>query len=240
MPTKAILTRAFLDFDWSLCTTPSERQQHMSCGTTVAAALLDARHGRLYICHCGDSRVLVFRHGKTSEEEALYVSRDHNPQDEAEAKRIASVFSANANIHTAITVRNNRVFVGGCSSLNVCRGFGDHDFKRVHGVHQRDQPVNAVPDVFEIILKPGDRVNVVLASDGVWNSTLTRDDAPFLSQCKTVNEQVMAWVTHHTVPSLQMTESIAACLDDMLASSATDLGKSTDNMAIYAVHINVD
>ena len=140
----------------------------MSCGSTASVLIVDSKKAKAFVCHLGDSRVAVFNPPGT----VLHVTTDHNPIDEGEKNRIEKL-SLKGDRWSRIELRDSRVFVGGCSSLNVTRCFGDHDFKRVKGIHQREQAVIAIPEIFEIDLLLEDDICFMLASDGIWGAKLT-------------------------------------------------------------------
>ena len=122
----------------------------------------------------------------------VHVTEDHNPSQPRELQRIASVLlhSSQHDPFERISMLNGRVLVGDCSSLNVSRTLGDHDFKRVKGLSQSHQPVCAVVDFFHMKFPPrqsstsrafgtlDNRLWIFIASDGIWNGGITAIQRP--------------------------------------------------------------
>lgn len=234
--TAEAVSRAFAEFDWMLCSYKDERRKHMSCGSTGTVVLVDTRRHRLWVAHVGDSRAIVFR---PRSREMLHITHDHAPDDPLENRRISAVAMRADTPYSAITMRGNRVFVGGCSSLNVCRGFGDHDFKRTHGLHQSEQAVCCVPEVYEHRLDQEDGdLSVVIASDGIWGAIFTGQGRP---KGGSINAQYTNWCVDRCIRgTAPYSAGLAESFDRLVAQRLPQLGKSTDNMAAYLLTIRQD
>uniref|UniRef100_A0A3B3SFB0 Protein phosphatase 1B n=1 Tax=Paramormyrops kingsleyae TaxID=1676925 RepID=A0A3B3SFB0_9TELE len=118
-------------------------------GSTAAAVMFSPR--RIYLINCGDSRVLLCRHGLV-----CFYTEDHKPCNPREKARIQ-------NAGGSVTLQR----VNG--SLAVSRALGDFDFKEVAWRSQTEQLVSPEPEVFQLERSPADEF-LVVACDGVWDA----------------------------------------------------------------------
>jgi len=158
--------------------------QAMMSGTTVTLVYipLDARNkGKVWVAHCGDSRVAMISHipGTNSSNPnsllTLYprqvqgrnCTEDHKPSIPAEKRRIEEaggrvIFDG---------FYNHRVFARGqmYPGLNMSRALGDI-------VGHREAGLSGVPEVTELTITSSD-VAMLLCTDGVWEFVSAEDAA---------------------------------------------------------------
>ena len=152
----------------------------LNSGSTGVIALWPHRDNYLYIANLGDSRAIVW-----SDNKLILETTDHKPHTEIDRIHASGGF-----------VRNGRT--GGI--LNMSRSFGDFrkNLKLIgRRYHGKDAPLSAEPDVYYVDLRthPG-QVQMLLASDGLWNVMSTRQVMKFFnnsSQCK----DLIAKATQH-------------------------------------------
>lgn len=153
-------------------------------GSTATVALVQRRQGsgtKLYIANVGDSRSVLFGNGSVTR-----VSRDHRPDDVAEARRV---------VEDGGKVVGNRV--GG--DLAISRSLGDHRLK--------GRGVSCIPDVRCCSLSSGDVL--ITASDGLWD-VLSDDDACHVVESSIQQvvdlgigqSEVMSWLQENTAQEL--------------------------------------
>lgn len=183
---EAALTRAYIDGDDALFKLlPKE-----TSGCTGNSILLVQHH--LYCANTGDTRAVLCRGG-----EAIALSQDHKPTNEAEERR--------AN-NAGVKVLGGRV--GGVLSLS--RAFGDFAFKNQKLLPEM-RAITVVPDVFHIELTPLDEF-AILACDGVWDMISNQDAVTFVR-----NE-----VADHNDVSLACERLLNSCLAATPSGLGTD------------------
>ena len=138
------LTDAFLTTDKKFLTHPQFEDDY--AGTTAVVAVVDAKAGKLFIAHVGDSRAIVMRKGKV-----LFATKDHKPETPLERKRIEDAGGS-------VDLRDRCYRVD--DYLAMSRALGDRSVK--------GSGVTARPDVEEMDIREGDVI--VLASDGLWDA----------------------------------------------------------------------
>jgi serine/threonine protein phosphatase PrpC len=130
--------------------------------TAVTLAAEGDRHGnyKLSIAWVGDSRCIAIRNG-----EHTFATEDHKPSLRREAERVEEQRETSFIGVFQLCVDGPKsplqLFSGtgsGCTAMT--RSIGDKDKARC---------LIAAPDIEEVIVKPGEHVRVILASDGVWD-----------------------------------------------------------------------
>jgi protein phosphatase 1G len=116
----------------------------------------------LYVANAGDSRAVLCRMGV-----AIDLSLDHKPSQVREFQRITN---AGGFVNSACRVNGN---------LNLSRAIGDLKYKKVAGVHRKDQIITADPDITVTKLEPGDEF-VILACDGIWDCFTSQECVDFV------------------------------------------------------------
>lgn len=247
-----ILTQAFHDFDFELVKTHKDYQKELdevstppdpdmdtdhknnnsykpSNGSTATIVILDLIHNKVHIAHIGDSRVIVFQKDKA----LLYSSRDHNPEEKIESKRLQDAMTT-VNRPFKFKCVKDRIGVTypEACTLNVCRGFGDWIFKVLNeeetkiDVHR--SAVISTPDYFECPFS--DSLYIYLASDGIWNSLFPNSDFT------TITDQLIDWIVHTKhIQSSHLGESFDLLRSPTFNDTTT---KATDNMTSICIELN--
>ena len=83
------------------------------------------------------------------------MSFDHKPTDEVETDRITKAGGK--------VTEDGRVNGG----LNLSRALGDHSYKKVTNLSDREKMISALPDIKSMVLTPQDEF-MVIACDGIW------------------------------------------------------------------------
>ncbi|XP_069695061.1 probable protein phosphatase CG10417 [Periplaneta americana] len=138
----------------------SMRKARSHCGCTAVVALLKGQE--LYVANAGDSRCIVCRKGQ-----AIEMSLDHKPKDEAEKKRIVK---AGGRICDG---RVNR-------DLDLSRALGDHAYKQSKGFPAEEQMITAWPDVRTLTIDPAEDEFMVVASDGICCTLSNQEVVDFI------------------------------------------------------------
>ncbi|KAJ3082904.1 Protein phosphatase 2C 2 [Quaeritorhiza haematococci] len=138
------LKSGFLGVDEDLRSDQEFANDPSGC-TAVACLITD--DWRIFVANAGDSRAVL-----SSKGEAIPLSFDHKPANQAELKRITAAGGF---------VEFGRVN----GNLALSRAIGDFEFKRNNELPPEEQVVTAYPDVVERQLEEGDEF-VVLACDG--------------------------------------------------------------------------
>lgn len=210
-----------------------------SCGSTASIVIIDCSKQKIHIAHIGDSRILVFDNNDNNNT-LLYSSRDHNPNDEIEHKRLSEAITRNDELKSTFKFRlvKDRIVVENPQcNLNVCRGFGDWLFKQYDqfGMDTFSSAVISEPDYFELDFNLQQQpLNIYLASDGIWNSS-------FPGSTKPMNEQIMNWANNHDSKTDQSYSSKLGNSFDMLSAKLPfndENKKYTDNMTAILITIN--
>lgn len=130
-------------------------------GCTAVVAVLKGQE--LYVANAGDSRCVVCRKGQ-----AVEMSLDHKPEDEAEMERIVKAGGK--------VTADGRVNGG----LNLSRALGDHIYKRSEDLSAEEQMITALPDVRTLMIDPAEDEFMVLACDGIWNFMSSQEVVDFV------------------------------------------------------------
>lgn len=187
------LTRAFDKIDSQLAMYGAWNH-----GTTSTVALVHRRNGHgmtLHIANVGDSRaVLIGNKG------AKRVSRDHRPDDPAEAKRVVA--------------EGGKVVEGRVGAdLAISRSLGDHRLK--------GKGLSCVPDIFSCSVASGHIL--IIASDGLWDVISDGDACEVVEACvkratdlEYGQEELMAWLRDNTAQELVDLAKRAGSQDNIL------------------------
>jgi protein phosphatase len=148
------LTEMVKDMDGKMCSNRLFSRSYFH-GSTISAVLV--MRNFLFMLNVGDSRAVVWI------DEIKHETRDHKPYDEKEEERIKSVGGF---------VRRDRVL----GFLALSRSMGDCDYKRkgipkpfLAGRYKADGWISSVPDITSIDIRPGAKVRIVVATDGLWD-----------------------------------------------------------------------
>ncbi|KAF8693723.1 hypothetical protein HU200_039140 [Digitaria exilis] len=134
-------------------------------GSTACVAII--RNHQIIVGNAGDSRCVVSRNGQ-----AVVLSVDHKPMDQAERNRIqrAGGEVVRDKIHTAEGFRGRRVGIPRINGiLTVSRAIGDFEFKNNKQMSPEQQVVTCEPSVRGLTINH-DVEFLVVASDGIWKS----------------------------------------------------------------------
>ena len=182
-----VLEKSFLDVNKSYDRWYHGKEEHLSraasSGSTATVCLLqDNLH--LYIGHCGDSRALLCRAGQPRP-----LTRDHCPEDGAEAKRIKEAGG------TIVSDSIGRTMVNG--RLCMTRSIGDLELKKFG--------VTAVPEVRSVTVRHGKDQFLVMFSDGVSWVMQDREVVDTVTKCEDAQEAASRLVDHALLYSCQET-----------------------------------
>lgn len=176
-------------------------------GCTAIVAVI--HQGQLHVANAGDSRAVLCRAG-----EALELSKDHKPTQEAELLRIQQ---AGGWVTEAGRVNGN---------LNLSRSVGDLRYKQNTALAPEDQVITAAPDVRTMEMSPDDEF-LVIACDGVWD-------------CKTSSE-VVHFVRDRLAaqPRAPLSAIVEALLDDCVSADPRQTGGiGGDNMTCVILQLS--
>ena len=98
-------------------------------GCTACVCVIDEKNKKIYFANAGDSRVVLCKNGT-----AFPMSIDHKPELESEKNRI---YKADGWISEGRVRRN----------LNLCRGFGDLEYKSNTKLKPEEQMITADPEI---------------------------------------------------------------------------------------------
>ena len=179
-------------------------------GTTAVVAVIDANEKKLYIAKAGDSRAMLIRNGKV-----LLATKDHEPKDEEEKKRIAKA--------------GGRVSGGKIwplfENLALLHTIGNRRFK--------GSGVMLKPDIYEKDMKNGDIL--ILVSDGVWDVMKDEEVAVFVHE---INKGNLCLPTQNT--GKEIVEETGDNQVRLVARALRDKAyakKSTDNISVLIVNL---
>lgn len=175
-------------------------------GSAAVVVIVSNHTQDIFIANLGDSRAVVFNHnGKIK-----YRTVDHKPDDVYEKLRIEKTgFVTN---DKGDVPRVNGV-------LALSRAFGDTNLKMVSGEYDPvDGPVSIMPTVGRYQAKRNDKLYLILACDGVWDT---------MSCQQAVDKYLLAT---ERKASLELNGCRA------IVNSAYDMG-SSDNISIMAVEL---
>lgn len=168
------------------------------------------RGRQLVVANAGDSRCVVCRSGQ-----ALDMSLDHKPEDEAEYSRIRNAGGR--------VTKEGRVNGG----LNLSRAIGDHAYKRNKDLELKDQMITSLPDVKTLEIDPATDEFMVMACDGIWNNM--------------TSQEVVDFVKHELDSGNHQLSAICEKLFDVcLAPDTSGDGTGCDNMTCIIVRFHHD
>jgi serine/threonine protein phosphatase PrpC len=243
--TQDLLQQAFLDFDKELFLSRVKTNSNVSSGSTATVVIVNCKSKQVHVAHLGDSRVLVFQN-----QNLLYASRDHNPENETETKRLKHAMFINEDCTdtededsdkmNGFSLIRDRIYASSADvSLNVCRGFGDFIFKQFDEKSGLDCATSAVisqPECFQCSFSQDESsLSIYLASDGIWNSN-------FPSGCETksvgMNDQIIAW-SNKVLNTSKYSTKISESFDLLSAKPPITPSnvKQTDNMTAMLITI---
>ena len=169
-------------------------------GSTCVVAVI--RNDTLTVANAGDSRAVLCRRG-----EAVALSRDHKPQDEAERARIQNAGGF---------VQEGRVN----GSLALSRAIGDLEYKQSKSLPANEQIVTAHPEITTTELQDGDEF-LVIACDGIWD-VLT-------------NQQTVDFVRARLDADAPLSKICEQLADECMAPDTKGTGIGCDNMSVVIV-----
>lgn len=162
---KSAIIDFHINFDWDII-------KNVNDESGATATLLFQIGNYLILVNAGDSRTVlygkqsfpqdtsgIYQKKKNNQREVIIETIDHKPDDEGEKKRIEK---------TGSLISEGRVW-GKDIGLSVSRGFGDREFKKNSIKTLKQSPVSPEPDVFFHFMHPGEKVEVILGCDGVWD-----------------------------------------------------------------------
>eukprot|EP00755_Sulcionema_specki_P019163 Sspe_Gene.68738::Locus_40526_Transcript_2_2_Confidence_0.667_Length_1275::g.68738::m.68738/K14803/PTC2_3; protein phosphatase PTC2/3 len=199
---KEALRNGYLALDEEVLNHPDLREDKSGC-TAVTCLVTE---GLDLVCgNAGDSRCVLSRGGQ-----AVPLSFDHKPTNDAEAARIAEAGSF---------IANGRVN----GNLALSRAIGDFEFKDNHDLPPTAQAISAEPEVVATRLLPEDEF-LVLACDGIWDVMS--------------NEAVVAFISERLqkagqLDCLKLTAICEELCDECLGPKPC--GKGSDNMTVILV-----
>ncbi|XP_073982795.1 probable protein phosphatase CG10417 isoform X3 [Rhodnius prolixus] len=179
-------------------------------GCTAVVCLV--RKEVVYIANAGDSRAVLSRDGQ-----AVDLSIDHKPDDEAELKRIVGAGGE--------VTWEGRVNGG----LNLSRALGDHLYKKAADLDATQQMITALPDIKVEKIDPLHDEFIVLACDGIWNSMSSQEVVDFVRPLINSGEKLS------TICEKMFDKCLAPEMHNVLCD-----GSGSDNMTCIIVQFNKD
>jgi serine/threonine protein phosphatase PrpC len=188
-------------------------RQGIKGGSTATCIVI--RQNILYVAYVGDSSAMALVCKKGGYFGHTELKKDDRPNDENEQERILrSGLSVYVDPWGAMRVMS----YDKKKSLAMSRALGNFDFKN-DPFHPENQGVTCIPHVSQLSLSYP--VNIVLASDGIWEVASPKDVACML-----------------TKKSLCSVSHISTVLDELanhcIAKSGTDM-YGTDNMTCILI-----
>ncbi|KAF4678751.1 hypothetical protein FOZ62_006970 [Perkinsus olseni] len=165
----AAITAAFQQVDKDILDSCERKPQLQPQGSTATIFIVNySTPPRMIVASVGDSRTVLCRDGR-----AIVLTRDHDPEDPIERSRVEKAggqIMMVQGVARVCTSKTKRVMQG----LAMTRSIGDYYFKRPHALSIPDPDVQILPldqkDCF-----------VLLASDGIFEKTMTNDQAVALA-----------------------------------------------------------
>ncbi|KAF4682954.1 hypothetical protein FOZ60_009817 [Perkinsus olseni] len=165
----AAITAAFQQVDKDILDSCERKPQLQPQGSTATIFIVNySTPPRMIVASVGDSRAVLCRDGR-----AIVLTRDHDPEDPIERSRVEKAggqIMMVQGVARVCTSKTKRVMQG----LAMTRSIGDYYFKRPHALSIPDPDVQILPldqkDCF-----------VLLASDGIFEKTMTNDQAVALA-----------------------------------------------------------
>lgn len=182
------LKAIFLDADQRLLLS----EKHRRSGCTAALAIIDVDTRIITTAYIGDTRIIVIRN-----EDMVFVTNDHKPEDIIEYNRI---------INAGGVVNNGRVD----SNLNLSRAFGDFSFKQASHLSDKEQRIIALPQIDYIPYD--DNCSILIACDGIFEQLTTAEVVEFVINHEDYNKDPVVVVTDLCNKSV-----LAGSLDNMSA-----------------------
>ncbi|KAF4704842.1 hypothetical protein FOZ63_005224, partial [Perkinsus olseni] len=159
----AAITAAFQQVDKDILDSCERKPQLQPQGSTATIFIVNySTPPRMIVASVGDSRTVLCRDGR-----AIVLTRDHDPEDPIERSRVEKAggqIMMVQGVARVCTSKTKRVMQG----LAMTRSIGDYYFKRPHALSIPDPDVQK--DCF-----------VLLASDGIFEKTMTNDQAVALA-----------------------------------------------------------
>ncbi|XP_022238058.1 uncharacterized protein LOC106478700 [Limulus polyphemus] len=168
-------------------------------GTTASVAFI--RHGKMYVGHVGDSKIVLGCQDKDSNSwVAQPLTKDHKPESPAERQRIHSVGGSVMNKAGVERVVWKRPRIGHKGPVRRSTHFDRIPFLAVarslgdlwsYNYFQGEFVVSPEPDVAVVTLDPKRDRCIVLASDGLWNMMTPQDAVRIVQEAEHENERLI-------------------------------------------------
>ncbi|XP_076340023.1 uncharacterized protein LOC143240808 isoform X2 [Tachypleus tridentatus] len=168
-------------------------------GTTASVAFI--RHGKMYIGHVGDSKIVLGCQNKDSNSwVAQPLTKDHKPESPSERERIHSVGGSVMNKAGVDRVVWKRPRIGHKGPVRRSTHFDRIPFLAVarslgdlwsYNYFQGKFVVSPEPDVAMVTLDPKRDRCIVLASDGLWNMMTPQDAVRIIQEAEHENEELI-------------------------------------------------
>ncbi|XP_013778198.1 uncharacterized protein LOC106462782 [Limulus polyphemus] len=168
-------------------------------GTTASVAFI--RHGKMYVGHVGDSKIVLGCQNKDSDAwVAQPLTKDHKPESPSERERIHSVGGSVMNKAGVDRVVWKRPRIGHKGPVRRSTHFDRIPFLAVarslgdlwsYNYFQGEFVVSPEPDVAMVTLDPKRDRCIVLASDGLWNMMTPQDAVRIVQEAEHENEQLI-------------------------------------------------
>ncbi|CAD8094191.1 unnamed protein product [Paramecium sonneborni] len=173
-------------------------------GSTANVALF--HKNILYVANAGDSRSVLCRNNTNYD-----MSVDHLPDNYEEKQRIerAGGFVSDGRIN---------------GNINISRGIGDIEYKKVNKLRSNEQMIIAVPDIKKVELTPNDKF-LLMGCNGIFE-TLDHANLIKLINSKLGNQPVTP----------QLLGKVAEDLLDHLIAPDTSAGTGCDNMTVLIIY----
>uniref|UniRef100_A0A023F114 protein-serine/threonine phosphatase n=2 Tax=Triatoma infestans TaxID=30076 RepID=A0A023F114_TRIIF len=179
-------------------------------GCTAVVCLI--HKDTVFVANAGDSRAVLCRDGQ-----AVDLSIDHKPDDEAELKRIVGAGGE--------VTWEGRVNGG----LNLSRALGDHLYKKAADLDATQQMITALPDIKIEKIDPLHDEFIVLACDGIWNSMSSQEVVDFVRPLINNGDELS------TICEKMFDKCLAPEMHNVLCD-----GSGSDNMTCIIVKLNKD
>jgi serine/threonine protein phosphatase PrpC len=162
---------------------------------------------KIVVANAGDSRSALSRNGKV-----IALSRDHKPDDEKEAERIAN---------SGGKVENGRIN----NHLNLSRCIGDLHYKHNLELPKNKQTVISEPDIFETELVKEDEF-ILIGCDGIWE------------RYENNSQDLVSLIRNQRYQGKKPEDVLSALLDSLLAKDTKKEQLGCDNMSCVLIEFN--
>ena len=135
----------------------------LGTGCTACVCVIDEKNKKIYFANAGDSRVVLCKNGT-----AYPMSIDHKPELEKEKNRI---YKADGWISEG-RVKGN---------LNLCRGFGDLEYKSNTKLKPEEQMITADPDI-QVETITSECEFIIVGCDGIWDCLTNQEACDYIKQ----------------------------------------------------------